>query len=289
MAIPAQIDSQWLIATIETALREDIGSGDLTTEATVDDSQQAHARIVSKEAGTICGGWVAEQVFKLVDPQLEIQTLREDGERVAPGDTIIELRGRARSIVTGERVALNFLQRMSGIATHTRKICDIVSHCDVQILDTRKTAPGLRALDKYSVTKGGGCNHRSGLYDMALIKENHVALAGGISNAVRRVKERMHDVGRSIRIEVEVETKGEFLDAVRSGADYIMLDNFSEVDVEEAVQLIRKLGAELQLEASGNITSENVLGYASTGVHRISMGSLTHSVTAFDLSLRIDT
>lgn len=288
MAIPAQIESQWLIATLETALREDIGSGDFTTEATVEDSQLAHARIVAKETGIVCGGWVAEQIFKLVDPQLEIRTTRPDGERVAPGDTVLELSGRARSIVTGERVALNFLQRMSGIATYTRKICDIVSQYDVQILDTRKTVPGLRVLDKYSVTKGGGHNHRLGLYDMALIKENHVALAGGVSNAVQRVKDRMLALGRTIRIEVEVETKEEYLEALRSGVDYVMLDNFSESEVEEAVQLVKERGDKLQLEASGNITAENVLKYARTGVHRISMGALTHSVTAFDLSLRID-
>ena len=288
MELPSQIDFQWLIATLETALREDIGSGDFTTEATVEDSQFAHARIVAKEAGVICGGWVADQILKLVDPQLEIRITRPDGERVAPGDTVLELSGRARSIVTGERVALNFLQRMSGIATYTRKICDIVSQCDVQILDTRKTVPGLRVLDKYSVTKGGGHNHRLGLYDMALIKENHVALAGGVSNAVQRVKERMLALGRTIRIEVEVETKEEFLEALRSGVDYVMLDNFSETEVEEAVQLVKTRGDKLQLEASGNITAENVLEYARTGVHRISMGALTHSVTAFDLSLRID-
>ncbi|WP_116813220.1 carboxylating nicotinate-nucleotide diphosphorylase, partial [Steroidobacter cummioxidans] len=222
MELPAQIDSQWLIATLQTALREDIGSGDLTTEATVKDSQFAHARIVSKQAGVVCGGWVAEQVFKLVDPLLEIQILRPDGTRVAPGDSIIELGGRARSIVTGERVALNFLQRMSGIATYTRKICDIVSQYEAHILDTRKTVPGLRALDKYSVTQGGGHNHRLGLYDMALIKENHVALAGGVSNAVQRVRDRMLALGKTVHIEVEVETKDEFLEAVRSGVDYVM-------------------------------------------------------------------
>lgn len=288
MQIPSQIDPQWLVATLETALREDVGSGDFTAEATVEPEQLARAHIVSKQAGVVCGVWLAEQVFNLVDPQLEIETLCADGERVAPGDAIIQLRGRARSIVTGERVALNFLQRMSGIATYTRSICDIVSQCDVQILDTRKTVPGLRALDKYSVTKGGGHNHRLGLYDMALIKENHVALAGGVGNAVRLVKDRMLALGKKVRIEVEVETKEEFLEAVDSGVDYIMLDNFSVSAVEEAVQFVRKRGDELQLEASGNITAENVLEYALTGVHRISMGALTHSVTAFDLSLRID-
>jgi len=288
MAIPAQIESQWLIATLETALREDIGSGDFTTEATVDDSQLAHARIVAKETGVFCGGWLAECLFELVDPQLEVRTTRSDGERVAPNDTVLELNGRARSIVTGERVALNFLQRMSGIATNTRRICDLVSQYDVQILDTRKTVPGLRVLDKYCVTQGGGHNHRLGLYDMALIKENHVALAGGVGKAIRRVKDRMLLLGREIRIEVEVETKEEFLEAVSSGVDYIMLDNFSESEVEEAVQFVKKRGDKVRLEASGNITAESVLNYARTGVHRISMGALTHSVTAFDLSLRVD-
>lgn len=288
MGIPSQIDFQWVVATLEAALREDVGPGDITAEATIDDDQFAEAHIVSKQAGVICGGWVAEQVFRLVDPQLEIQILRLDGERVAPGDAVIKLSGRARSIVTGERVALNFLQRMSGIATYTREICDSVSEYGVQILDTRKTVPGLRALDKYSVTKGGGHNHRLGLHDMVLIKENHVALAGGINNAVRRIKERMLALGKNVRIEVEVETKEEFEEAVRSGVDYVMLDNFSENEVEEAVQLIRRRGDKLQLEASGNITAENVLRFARTGVHRISMGALTHSVVAFDLSLRID-
>jgi nicotinate-nucleotide pyrophosphorylase (carboxylating) len=285
--IPSQIDPQWLAATLEAALREDVGTGDFTTEAAVGPDQLAQATITSKQTGVICGGWLAAEVFKMVDPDIEIEVLRGDGERVAPGDGIIRLRGRARSIVTGERVALNFLQRMSGIATRTRSICDIVSGCDVKILDTRKTVPGLRALDKYAVTQGGGHNHRLGLYDMVLIKENHVALAGGVGSAVRLVKDRMRALGRKIRIEVEVETQEEFLEAVDTGVDYIMLDNFEVSAVEEAVQLVGARGDGLQLEASGNITAESVLKYALTGVHRISMGELTHSVVAFDLSLRI--
>lgn len=288
MDIPSQIDAQWLIGTIEAALREDVGTGDFTTEATVEPNRLGRARIVSKEAGVVCGGWLAQQVFQRVDPELEVEVLRADGERVVPGDTFIQLRGRARSIVTGERVALNFLQRMSGIATNTRNICDIVSQYEVRILDTRKTVPGLRPLDKYSVTRGGGHNHRLGLYDMALIKENHVALAGGVREAVRLVKERMRALGKTVRIEVEVETKEEFLEAVESGVDYIMLDNFPVSAIEDAVRFVANRTDGPQLEASGNITVQNVLDYARTGVHRISMGALTHSVIAFDLSLRID-
>ncbi|WP_068873034.1 carboxylating nicotinate-nucleotide diphosphorylase [Xanthomonas translucens] len=284
----SQIDPQWPLATLEAALREDVGAGDFTTEATVGLDQSARASIVSKQAGVICGGSLAAQVFKLVDSELKVEVLLADGELVAHGSPIIRLCGRARSIVTGERVALNFLQRMSGIATQTRTICDLVSQCNVQILDTRKTVPGLRALDKYAVTKGGGHSHRLGLYDMVLIKENHVALAGGVGKAIRLVKDRMLALDKKIRIEVEVETKEEFHEAVDSGVDYIMLDNFHESEVAEAVRFVRERGGELQLEASGNITADNVLGYARTGVHRISMGALTHSVLAFDLSLRID-
>lgn len=287
MKIPSHIDRVWLMATLEAALHEDVGSGDFTTESTVELSQFTQAEIVSKQTGVVCGGWLVEQVFALVDPQLEVRVLCQDGAHVVPDDVIVNLKGRARSIVTGERVALNFLQRMSGIATATNNICNIVYGHDVQILDTRKTVPGLRVLDKYSVTQGGGCNHRLGLYDMVLIKENHVALAGGVSNAVRLAKERMRTVGRTMPIEVEVETWSELLEAIDSGADYIMLDNFSESEVEEAVKFVGRRRDKVRLEASGNITGENVLGYARTGVHRISVGALTHSVVAFDLSLRI--
>lgn len=273
---------------VRQALQEDLGSGDLTTEAAVAPKQVANAHIVAKDAGVACGIEVARIVFDEVDTTIRFDALLKDGDPVMPGDRLLRVSGPARGLVTAERVALNFMQRMGGIATAAARMCAIAAPYGVKILDTRKTAPGLRLFDKYSVRMGGASNHRLGLYDMALIKENHVALAGGVTKAIRKVKDHLKALGRSARIEVEVETRDQLQEALEEGVDYIMLDNFSLEQVREGVELARRMGSRAELEVSGNVTLANLAMYAATGVQRISTGALTHSVIALDLSMLVD-
>jgi nicotinate-nucleotide pyrophosphorylase (carboxylating) len=273
---------------VRQALQEDLGSGDLTTEATVGPEQAATARIVAKEAGVACGIEVARIVFDEVDPTIRFEAVCKDGDAVAPGDQLLRVSGPARGLVTAERVALNFMQRMSGIATAASRMCAIAAPYGVRILDTRKTAPGLRLFDKYSVRMGGASNLRLGLYDMALIKENHVALAGGVTSAIRKVKDHLKAHSRSARIEVEVETREQLEEALAEDVDYVMLDNFTLEQIREGVELARRMGSKAELEVSGNVTLANLPMYAATGVQRISTGALTHSVIALDLSMLVD-
>lgn len=267
-----------LPAIIAQALAEDIGSGDVTSLATIPPDLAHAGELVAKAPGVIAGLAVARQVFQTLNPAVEFQPAVEDGERVSGGTHIATVRGPAQALLTGERVALNFLQRMSGIATLTRRYVDAVAGTRATIIDTRKTVPGLRLLDKWAVALGGGGNHRIGLYDMALIKDNHITAAGGIRTAVARVRERWGD---NLPIEVEVKNLAELQEALPLGVDQIMLDNMSLDEMRAAVEFVQ--GA-VPLEASGNVSLETVAAVAATGVDFISVGKLTHSVEALDIS-----
>lgn len=270
---------------VAAALAEDLGSGDWTTLWTVPADVQASARILAKGHGVLAGVGVAREVFRQVDESVVVEVLREDAQAVRPGDEVIRLRGSARSLLSGERVALNFLQRLSGVATLTRRYVDAVHGTSVHILDTRKTTPGLRLLEKAAVRAGGGINHRTGLYDMVLIKENHIAAAGGIAAAVEAVR-RQND--RGLRVEIEARTFEEATEAARPGVDVILLDNMTPEELREAVLLIRRTGLPIETEASGGVNLDAVRAIAESGVDAISVGALTHSAPALDLSLLID-
>jgi nicotinate-nucleotide pyrophosphorylase (carboxylating) len=270
---------------VELALLEDIGMGDITTDAIVPESQLARGEFLCKEAGIIAGLEVADLVFRYCDHSITVSPTVLDGSAVRVGQILARLDGNARSLLRGERTALNFLQRMSGIATTTRRYVDAVEGTGARITDTRKTVPGLRVLDKMAVRLGGGVNHRFGLDDMVLIKDNHIVAAGGIRKAVERcVRYLKHDGSDAV---VEVETKS--LDEVREalqceGIKRIMLDNFTMAEMKKAVDQIAQ---RVEVEASGGITLENVRLVAETGVDLISVGALTHSVKALDISLEI--
>ncbi len=266
---------------IQRALAEDIGDGDVTTDCTVPADARLEGTFVAKEAGVVAGLEVARLTFAQLDERVQFTPLVADGERVPAGRPIATVAGAGRALLSGERVALNFLQRMSGIATLTRRFVDAVQGTSAVILDTRKTAPGLRLFDKWAERLGGGQNHRFGLYDMVLIKDNHIAAVGGISAAVARVREQ--DV-RKRPIEVEVCTLDELRETLGLSVDRILLDNMSLDEMAEAVRLA---GGRVPLEASGNITLQNVAAVAATGVDYISVGMLTHSAQALDISLTI--
>ena len=266
---------------IEIALEEDIGSGDATSNATLPEDLVYNGRFLIKAPGIIAGLNIAEMVFKQVDEQIILTSLVADGTAVSPGDIIATISGPARSLLTAERTALNFMQRMSGIATLTRHFMDAVAGTNAVILDTRKTVPGLRALDKMAVRQGGGQNHRIGLYDMVMIKDNHIAAAGSITTAVSRV--RATDQA-NLPIEVEVKNLTELAEVLPLNVDRIMLDNMSLAEMKEAVEIVN---GRCELEASGNVTLDTVAAIAATGVDYISSGALTHSVTALDISLNL--
>nr|WP_320055909.1 carboxylating nicotinate-nucleotide diphosphorylase [Desulfuromonas thiophila] len=264
---------------ITRALREDIGTGDVTTRATVPPGRQARAQLVAKDDFVLCGIEVARQVFSRLDPDICFEALKSDGSRVGRGEVLAWLKGDAAQLLQGERVALNLLQRMSGIATTTAAYVAAVTGSNATIVDTRKTMPGLRVLDKYAVRIGGGQNHRTSLYDGVLIKENHIAAAGGIVPAVQRARTQ---VPHTLKIEVETRDLDEVRQALEVGADIIMLDNMNLEQMGEAVTLI---GDRALTEASGGVNLDRVAAIAATGVRLISVGALTHSVRAADISL----
>jgi len=269
---------------IAAALKEDIGAGDITTEFFVPDSLHASGRIVAREKAIVAGSGAAAEVFRKLDPSIDVQIIRGDGTEVAAGDVIVEVRGLARSILKAERVALNFLQRLCGIATLTRQFVDAVGNHSVKILDTRKTTPGLRALEKAAVVAGGGENHRFGLYDMVLVKDNHLATFEGLSSLADRVRQ-LREERPNVRIEVEADD----LEQVRAfveieGIDVILLDNMTTAQIREAVALRTD---NIKFEASGGITLKNVNRIAATGVDCISVGSLTHAPRAIDIDLEM--
>lgn len=268
-------------AAVRAALAEDIGSGDLTA-ALVPDAQQALATVITREAAVLCGQTWVDAVFTELDPAVAIDWHCRDGAAVTPGQKLCELRGSARSILTGERTALNFLQTLSAVATATRRYVDAIAGTRATILDTRKTIPGLRLAQKYAVRVGGGSNHRIGLYDGILIKENHIVAAGGITPAVRRAR----DQGSTELLEVEVETLAQAEEALRAGADRLLLDNFTTALMREAVALRDALAPGTGLEASGGIELQTIRSVAETGIDFISVGDLTKNIRAVDLSMR---
>lgn len=265
---------------VELALREDIGEGDATTSLAVDESALAIGVIISKQEGVLAGNPVAELVFKTVDANVIFEPKLEEGSEFSYGTLVAQIEGKAGSCLTAERVALNFLQRLSGIATLTRKYVERVRGTDAKILDTRKTTPGLRYLEKYAVRMGGGTNHRFSLDELILVKDNHIQAAGGIPDVIKKIRHS----GAKIKIEVETKNLAEVREAVEAGVDRIMLDNMSVSMMKEAVQAV---GARTELEASGNVNLENVRAIAETGVDYISIGALTHSSPAIDISLEL--
>jgi nicotinate-nucleotide pyrophosphorylase (carboxylating) len=270
--------------TIRHALQEDIGAGDHTSLATIPETATGTARLLIKEAGVIAGIDVAENVFQMVDKRLKMQKILKDGNAVSPGDIAFTVHGSSQSIVTAERTVLNFMQRMSGIATNTRKYVAAIEGLHTRLLDTRKTTPNMRWFEKYAVRAGGAENHRTGLYDMIMVKDNHVDYAGGIRNAIQSVQNYQRTRGISLKVEIEVRSMDELSEVLAfGGVDRIMLDNFSPEQLREA---LTRIGGKYETEASGGITFENLRDYAETGVDFISVGALTHHIRSLDMSLK---
>lgn len=271
---------------ITRLLEEDVGYGDITTLATVPPQTRAQGQIFAKEALVVAGLAIAVAVFHTVDSNIRVDCVATDGASLTPGGVLAEVRGPARALLTAERVALNLLQRLSGVATVTRRYVAAVQHTKARIVDTRKTTPGLRWLEKYAVRIGGGHNHRFGLGDGVLIKDNHIAIAGGVAAAIQHARQA---VSHLQKIEIEVEDFAQLHAALESGADAILLDNMSPEQTKEAVHLVRSSpgGAQIQLESSGGITLQTVQLYAEAGVDLISVGALTHSAPAVDISLEM--
>jgi nicotinate-nucleotide pyrophosphorylase (carboxylating) len=278
-----------VIDAVAAALDEDRAGEDVTTLWTVPAEARARAVVEARVAGTIAGVHVAAEVFRQIDPEVSVQPLVDDSARVARGDRVLEIAGSARSILTGERVMLNFLQRLSGIATAATNYVAQVADLPVKILDTRKTAPGLRLLDKYAVACGGATNHRRDLRAMVLVKENHLAVAGGVAPAVHAVQQRLPERQRHLQVEVEVTSVGQALEALDCGVDWVLLDNMALDDMRAVVRArnLRPAWRAVQLEASGNVDLASVRSIALCGVDAISVGALTHSPAALDLSLLV--
>jgi nicotinate-nucleotide pyrophosphorylase (carboxylating) len=263
---------------IKRALEEDVGYSDITTYHLIPKGQRARGLFVAKASGIVAGIKVSRAVFNYLDPATEFEIIKRDGEEVQPGDIIAVVRGLARNLLTGERVALNFLQRLSGIATKTRGLVEMIKNSPAQILDTRKTTPGLRVLEKYAVGVGGARNHRFGLYDGVMIKDNHIQAVGSITKAVATLRQK---VPPTIKIEVEVESLAQLGEALEAKADIIMLDN---MDIYEMTLAVKAVDGQAILEASGGINEDNLMEVAKTGVDFISMGALTHSAISLDIS-----
>ncbi len=281
------LDFDDIFETIQAALGEDLGRGDITTRAIVRPRATARGSFMAKQDLVLAGLEVADAVFGSFDPYLQIESTVSDGEQVASGRAFARIKGDAQILLTGERVALNFLQHLSGIATMTRKYVDAIAGTNARIVDTRKTTPGLRMLEKYAVRMGGGQNHRLGLDDGVLIKDNHIAMAGGVGEAVRRAREA---AGHLHKIEVEVASPAQVREALDAKADILLLDNMTPQMVREAVEMVRSREPEDRrtlTEASGGINLQNVRDYAEAGVDLISIGALTHSAPAVDISFKI--
>lgn len=269
---------------IDAALKEDIGDGDHSTLASMPEDLQQEAQLLIKADGIIAGLQLAAWIFKRFDQDLDVALLMEDGSPVTEGDIGLTVKGKARSILSTERLVLNCIQRMSGIATYTRELTSMIKHTQAQLLDTRKTSPNFRICEKWAVHIGGGQNHRFGLYDMVMLKDNHIDYAGGVKSAVGRVKKYLTDNQKALKIEVETRNLEEVKDALEvGGVDVIMLDNMLPSVMREAIQLI---GGACQTEASGGITEKNIKEMAETGVDYISVGALTHSYKSLDISLK---
>jgi len=266
---------------LQTFLLEDIGDQDITSEAIFPQVKKGNGVFIAKEDGVISGLEIIKESYQLLDSTIQVDLRFSDGDRVSAGDTIAIVSGPIAYLLTGERVILNIIQRMSGIATVTNRCVEVLKDPSISICDTRKTVPGLRMLDKYAVVSGGGRNHRQGLYDGVMIKDNHIAFCGSITKAVQAVREK---IGHMVKIEVETETKEEVLEAIQAGADVIMFDNRRPEEVKEFSKLVPET---IVTEASGGITLNNLASYSGTGVDYISLGFLTHSVKALDISLQV--
>ena len=276
------MDAEYIKNHIRQALQEDVGSGDWSSICCIDEKQTNKARLVAKQEGIICGVEVAKMVFEAVDSSLSFIAMKKDGDRISIGDIIFTVEGSSRSILTAERTALNYIQRLSGIATQTAQYVSLIEGTNARLLDTRKTTPTLRLLEKYAVKTGGGTNHRIGLYDMIMLKDNHIDFAGGIEEAINRA----HDLVTSkqpLKIEIEVRNLTELDTVLAIGKiDRIMLDNFSVKELSEAIKIIDR---RYETEASGGITKQTIRSFAQTGVDFISVGALTHQIHSLDLSL----
>lgn len=273
-----------MLDIIDEALIEDIQEGDHTTLATIDHEALGTAKLLIKQPGIIAGVELAEQILKHVNPELEVDIVIPDGAKVEPGDIAFTVSGRVQALLVAERTMLNFMQRMSGIATKTNTFVQKVRYTNARILDTRKTTPGLRNFEKWAVRIGGGHNHRMGLYDMIMIKDNHIDFCGGIENAINKVRQYLEENELQLKIEVETRNIEEVWQVLRTGrVDRIMLDNFAVKNMKEAVDAI---AGQFETEASGGINLDTVLAYAETGVDYISVGELTHSVNSLDLSFK---
>ncbi len=280
MITQTPLDLRAVEKIVSQSLKEDIGRGDITTNSIVDSKLKCVAVIKSKDTGVVAGNPVAELVFKKLDPKIKYVSKKKDGDAIKPGDTIAEIRGSVRTVLTGERLALNILQRLSGIATLSKKFVEKTKGTGVKVLDTRKTTPGLRILQKYAVTVGGCYNHRFGLFDGVLIKNNHITIAGGIEKAVNKVRAKH----KNKEIEVETTNYKQVREALKAGADIIMLDNMQPDKIKNALKIIDK---KAKTEASGGINISNISEYAKTGVDYISVGALTHSAKSLDIGLYV--
>lgn len=269
---------------IANALHEDVRDGDHSSLSCIPDTAKGKARLLVKEDGVIAGAALAEIIFKQVDPRIEVEMLKKDGDQVYYGDEVFYVEGPSQSLLTAERLVLNCMQRMSAIATKTRQYADLISEYHTQVLDTRKTTPGLRALEKWAVRIGGGSNHRFGLYDMIMLKDNHIDFAGGIASAIAKTQDYLKETKRDLKIEVEARDLDEVQQILEvGGIDRIMLDNFNFDDTRKAVA---QIAGRFETESSGGITEETIADYAACGVDYISVGAITHSVHSMDLSLK---
>lgn len=268
---------------IELAIAEDIGDGDHSSLGAIVSNEKGKARLLVKDAGVLCGIHLAKHIFHRLDSTLVFEPYLEEGSQVKVGDIAFSVSGSIHSILQAERLVLNFMQRMSGISTLTKRLVDIIEGTGTQLLDTRKTTPGMRIFEKYAVSIGGGVNHRMGLFDMVMLKDNHNDYAGGITAAVNQTKAYLKNEGKSLKIEVETRNLEEVKEALAVGVKRIMFDNFTPVEMKKAVSLV---GNQCETEASGGITENTIRSYAETGVNFISVGALTHSVKSLDLSLK---
>ncbi len=277
------IDSPLIDATIDIAFKEDIGDGDHTTLSCIPHDLQGRARLLVKQDGILCGVELAKKIFAKFDPTLKVTQFMNDGDKIKKGDIVFTVEGKTISILQTERLVLNFMQRLSGIATQTQEYVKLLEGTNAKILDTRKTTPGLRLLEKYAVKVGGGENHRIGLYDMILIKDNHIDYAGGVTQAITKTKEYLKAKGKDLKIEVEARTLAEIEEILKFDVERILIDNFTPEETKKAVALIN---GKCKTESSGGITKESIRAYAQAGVDYISVGALTHHISSLDLSLK---
>lgn len=277
------LNQELILKILQDALQEDIGPGDYSTLAAIDESTQGKALLIIKDKGVLAGVAVARQVFAIVDEKLQVQSFLEDGALVKQDDIALSVTGNARSILSAERLVLNIMQRMSGVATRTHKMKSLIAGTGVKLLDTRKTTPNFRIFEKWAVKIGGGENHRFALYDMIMLKDNHIDYSGGISKAVAKTKTYLAKNNLALKIEVETRTLDEVQEALISGADIILLDNMSLEELRKAVLMVNN---ECVTEASGGINEKNIKLVAATGVDYISVGALTHSYNSLDMSLK---